>query len=130
MADQDSAPTGPERTVVDLLAALEQSVLDARAARDRKVAGDHRTLLPCWVCGESPSVVIDDRRPTCPDHLHNEQDGRCGDYYGRLDVVCTRWEGHDGLHRTELTKDDDGVLSGVEWGRHVTPYEPVENARG
>jgi hypothetical protein len=54
-----------------------------------------------------------------PDAITPPEEGRCGDYYARLDVVCNRWTGHDGLHRTELTKDDDGVLSGVEWGRHA-----------
>lgn len=32
-------------------------------------AGDHRSLTPCWVCGESPTVVLDGVA-TCPDHLH------------------------------------------------------------
>lgn len=64
-------------------------------------------------CGD-PNCNVLHEDPSNP--IHPE---RCGDYYGRLDVVCIRWAGHDGLHRTELRKDDAGVLSGIEWGRHA-----------
>lgn len=43
------------------------------AENQESAPGDRRTLLPCWVCGETPSVVIDERRPACPDHLHSQQ---------------------------------------------------------
>lgn len=40
---------------------------------DQPRAADHRSLLPCWVCGETPTTVLIGRLPTCADHLHNDQ---------------------------------------------------------
>lgn len=40
---------------------------------------DRRSLDPCWVCGEKPTVKLSGRWPTCEDHLHTPQEsiGAC-----------------------------------------------------